>query len=86
MVSRWHKPIISPMRQKTTVNTSVVDPVCWMDVASTSAAGRSEYKGTTYFFCSMGCKEAFDREPARYIEDGLDEPIYQAEKITVKDS
>ena len=53
--------------------TSIVDPVCWMDVAVKSIAGKSEYKGQTYYFCSLGCKETFDQEPELFImEEGED--------------
>jgi len=44
----------------------VKDPVCGMDVDPKKAAGQSEYQGQTYYFCSAGCKKAFDKEPARY--------------------
>ena len=43
------------------------DPVCDMDVDPKQAAGQSEYQGQTYYFCSAGCKKAFDKEPAKYI-------------------
>lgn len=43
-----------------------VDPVCGMQVDPDTAAARSTYHGETYYFCSAGCKTAFDREPARY--------------------
>lgn len=43
------------------------DPVCGMDVAENTAAGKSVYKGQTYYFCSPGCKAAFDNEPERYV-------------------
>ena len=43
------------------------DPVCGMDVDPKRAAGKSEYKGQTYYFCSSGCKQAFDKEPERYV-------------------
>ena len=43
------------------------DPVCGMDVDERSAAGKSEYKGQTYYFCSPGCKRSFDRDPEKYI-------------------
>jgi YHS domain-containing protein len=46
---------------------TVKDPVCGMDVDPTSAAGKSEYNGQTYYFCSTGCKRAFDKEPETYI-------------------
>jgi YHS domain-containing protein len=42
------------------------DPVCGMDVDPKQAAGQSDYQGQTYYFCSAGCKKAFDKEPAKY--------------------
>ena len=41
------------------------DPVCGMDVDPKTAAGKSEYKGQTYYFCSAGCKRSFDKDPER---------------------
>ena len=43
------------------------DPVCGMDVDEKTAAGKSEYKGQTYYFCSVGCKKSFDKEPEKYV-------------------
>ena len=43
------------------------DPVCGMDVDPGQAAGQSEYNGQTYYFCSKGCKVAFDRDPEKYL-------------------
>jgi YHS domain-containing protein len=43
------------------------DPVCGMDVDEKKAAGKSDYKGQTYYFCSPGCKQAFDKEPEKYL-------------------
>ena len=43
------------------------DPVCGMEVNEQQAAATSAYQGRTYYFCSQGCKEKFDREPERYI-------------------
>ena len=42
------------------------DPVCGMEIDPKTAAGKSEYKGQTYYFCSLGCKKAFDKEPQKY--------------------
>jgi RND family efflux transporter MFP subunit len=45
------------------------DPICGMEVDEkrAAAAGRkSDYGGTTYYFCADECKERFDAEPARY--------------------
>ena len=41
------------------------DPVCDMEVDPRTALS-SEYQGQTYYFCSMGCKQAFDANPAEY--------------------
>jgi len=43
------------------------DPICGMDVTPETAAGKSEYRGVTYYFCSPGCKRAFDKEPEKYL-------------------
>jgi len=42
------------------------DPVCGMSVDPKSAAGKSDYQGKTYYFCSAGCKKAFDSNPEKY--------------------
>lgn len=43
------------------------DPVCGMEVDPATAAGKSEYKGQTYYFCAPGCKQAFDKDPEKYL-------------------
>jgi len=47
-----------------------IDPVCGMRVAPERAAGRFEYEGTTYFFCSPGCLAKFRADPERYLAPG----------------
>ena len=49
---------------------TVKDLVCGMDITPETAAGTSEYKGTTYYFCSLGCKKSFDKEPEKYLDKG----------------
>ena len=46
------------------------DPVCGMEVEPERAAGSSEYKGITYYFCAGGCKEKFDTAPGKYVPEG----------------
>ena len=46
--------------------TAVRDQVCGMDIEAATAAGKSEYKGKTYFFCGLKCKEKFDLNPEQY--------------------
>jgi len=38
-----------------------------MDIDPATAAGKSEYKGQTYYFCSPGCKKSFDKDPEEYL-------------------
>jgi Cu+-exporting ATPase len=44
-----------------------IDPVCKMQVDEKTAAATSEYKGKKYYFCSVGCKKAFDQKPEKYL-------------------
>jgi YHS domain-containing protein len=46
------------------------DPVCGMVVEEGKEAGKSEYKSVTYYFCSRGCKVAFDKNPEEYLKEG----------------
>ncbi len=46
----------------------VTDPVCKMTIDETKAAGKSEYKGTTYYFCAVSCKKQFDADPQKYVK------------------
>ena len=46
---------------------TVHDPVCGMDIDPATAAGTSEYKGQTYYFCSPGCKRSFEKDPEKYV-------------------
>ena len=41
-----------------------IDPVCGMQV-DPSTSPHSEYQGKPYYFCSPGCKQEFDSNPAR---------------------
>jgi len=44
----------------------VRDPVCGMTVNPQTAAGKSEFEGGTYYFCSPMCKQKFDADPKRF--------------------
>ena len=46
------------------------DPVRSMDVDPKEAAGKSEHKGETYYFCGPGCKKAFDENPEKLVGEG----------------
>jgi YHS domain-containing protein len=43
------------------------DVVCGMEVDPKTAAAKSIYQNKTYYFCSVGCKQDFDKEPEKYL-------------------
>ena len=46
----------------------VVDPVCKMTIEDKDAVATSVYKDITYYFCSIPCKEDFDKGPEAYLK------------------
>jgi Cu+-exporting ATPase len=44
-----------------------IDPVCGMSIDPAHAAGKYEYKGKTYYFCSPRCEEKFKAAPDTYL-------------------
>jgi YHS domain-containing protein/multidrug efflux pump subunit AcrA (membrane-fusion protein) len=51
-----------------TTTGTVKDPSCGMELDPVKAAGKSEYHGKTYYFCSKSCQERFDENPKKYSE------------------
>ena len=47
-----------------------VDPVCGMTVDPKHAAGSSQYRDKTYYFCSQGCVAKFEANPEKYLQPG----------------
>ena len=45
-----------------------IDPICLMEVDTDNPpGGKSEYQGTSYYFCAPGCQRAFDQDPGKYL-------------------
>jgi len=38
-----------------------------MNVDENKVTDKSMYKGQTYYFCCLACKQAFDNNPEKYI-------------------
>jgi rubrerythrin len=53
-----------------------IDPVCRMQVQEAKAAATSEYKGKKYYFCAVGCKKAFDKDPEKYLAKKAEQENY----------
>lgn len=53
-------------------STTVVlapDPVCSAYLPKGKVLFVSDREGESYYFCSSRCKQAFDRDPARYTRE-----------------
>ena len=46
-----------------------VDPVCGMRVSIEGAKETATHDGVTYYFCNPGCRERFEADPARHLEN-----------------
>ena len=45
----------------------VIDPVCGMTVDPAKSPHRHDHAGTTYHFCSAGCRTKFAADPVKYL-------------------
>jgi xanthine dehydrogenase accessory factor len=44
------------------------DPVCGMTVTADASGRPLEHDGATYYFCSGGCRRAFEKDPGAYLK------------------
>ncbi len=57
---------------------NAIDPICQMKVDSDNPpGGSSEYQGSTYYFCSPGCKVAFEQDQESHLSGPPPEPSLQ---------
>jgi P-type Cu+ transporter len=71
-LKRWQGETSASPRQSSTATmkggpSMTVDPVCKMTVEPARAAAQSSYRGQTYYFCAVSCKQQFDKEPEKYL-------------------
>jgi YHS domain-containing protein len=59
--------VLAGIAQQATEETAL-DPVCGMTVKKSEARATFDYKGATYYFCNVGCKEAFAKDPEKYLQ------------------
>ena len=46
----------------------MIDPVCGMEVTPSKAAGKHDYNGQSYYFCSHHCLAKFKEEPENFLK------------------
>ena len=44
------------------------DPVCGMTVAAGASSHPFEHDGVTYYFCRVGCRQEFEKNPAAFVK------------------
>jgi xanthine dehydrogenase accessory factor len=44
------------------------DPICGMTVPATAASHPLSHDGVTYYFCSLGCRREFEKDPAAHVK------------------
>ena len=59
-------------------SATAIDPVCGMRVDPAAGKPRAVHAGTTYHFCSEGCRAKFVADPAKYLEPRADAPAAPA--------
>lgn len=54
---------------------SVIDLVCGMTVDAVPSNRPFEYQGSTYYFCAPGCRKAFEKDPASFINQETQQEV-----------
>ena len=53
-------------RETAPADEEAVDPVCGMTVRTGEGGLRLDHEGVTYYFCCVGCRQAFENDPVTY--------------------
>ena len=56
------------------------DPICGMEAGPEKCAGKTEYNGTVYYFCSLKCLEKFKSDPQGWLSGSAREKPAAAAK------
>ena len=67
--------VVSHGEMKAAPEGSFIDPVCGMSVAPETAAGKYEFEGETYYFCSPSCLSKFKQNPKNFLEEKQEEKL-----------
>src|SRR5204862_7786658 len=78
---------VSPPVERRDIMAMVTDPVCGMRIDSNDAVATAERDGTTYYFCSEACADAFLGDPASYAAEAaerMDRGLLSEEEIATR--
>ena len=65
--------VVSHGAMKAAPEGEFIDPVCGMSVAPETAAGKYDFEGETYYFCSPNCLSKFKQNPKSFLEEKQEE-------------
>src|SRR6204780_4379842 len=64
----------SPTNLAEATSSLARDPVCGMSVDPATAKLKADHAGTTYYFCSAGCRGKFVADPERFLAELVHAP------------
>lgn len=79
-IGREQKETVSHGEMNATPDGELVDPVCGMTVAAETSAGKYDFEGETYYFCSTGCLNKFKQNPASFLQEKKEEKLHAESK------
>ena len=50
-----------------------IDPVCKMHVDIAEAEASYDYHSECFYFCSLACEKAFEKDPDKYVHNMSDD-------------
>ena len=56
------------MKKSTTSTHTFIDPVCLMQMETSSKNKMFTHKMRTYYFCAEKCRDVFKADPDKYLE------------------
>jgi len=60
-------PASADAARAATIPAEAVDPVCGMTVSANASAHPFVHDGVTYYFCCVGCRDSFAKDPHSYL-------------------
>mgnify|MGYP003592452236 CR=1 FL=1 len=74
-IGREQKETVPHGDMKATAGGEFVDPVCGMTVVPDTSAGKYDFEGETYYFCSTSCLNKFNQNPASFLQGKKEEKL-----------
>jgi P-type Cu+ transporter len=77
-IGRAKKETVAHDDMAATPGGGFIDPVCGMSVDPATSAGKYDFEGKTYYFCSTGCLNKFKQNPTSFLDKKKEEKVAAA--------